>query len=104
VRGGWPLFASEQLSFDPFTGQALRRETFASYNLGRQIRSWMRFLHTGEALGWFGQFIAALASLGGAFLVWTGFALSWRRFFRRPTRVAPSETGTVPEQTEQTVA
>ncbi len=99
-QGGWPLFASAQHSFDPFTGQTLRRETFADYNLGRQVRSWMRFLHTGEALGWFGQFIAALASLGGAFLVWTGFALSWRRFFPRRTRVAASKPGTAPEQTE----
>jgi uncharacterized iron-regulated membrane protein len=41
----------------------------------------MRFLHTGEALGWPGKLLAALASLGGAFLVWTGFALAWRRFF-----------------------
>jgi len=101
-QGGWPLFASTQLSFDPFTGQALRRETFADYNLGRQVRSWMRFLHTGEALGVFGQFIAALASLGGAFLVWTGFALSWRRFFPRRARVTPPEPGTAPEQTEST--
>jgi uncharacterized iron-regulated membrane protein len=75
----WPLFASVQVSLDPFTGQVLRRETFADYNLGRQLRSWMRFLHTGEALGWPGQLIAALASLGGVFLVWTGFALAWRR-------------------------
>ncbi|HZH75842.1 MAG TPA: PepSY-associated TM helix domain-containing protein [Archangium sp.] len=102
-QGGWPLFAATQLSFDPFTGQALRRETFADYNLGRQVRSWMRFLHTGEALGVFGQLIAALASLGGAFLVWTGFALSWRRFFPRRTRVTLSEPGTAPQQTEPTV-
>jgi uncharacterized iron-regulated membrane protein len=54
-------------------------------------------IHTGEALGWFGQFIAALASLGGAFLVWTGFALSWRRYFPRRAPVTPSEPGTPPE-------
>ena len=40
----------------------------------------MRFLHTGEALGFFGKLVAALASIGGALLVWTGFALAWRRF------------------------
>ncbi|HEX8438645.1 PepSY-associated TM helix domain-containing protein [Archangium sp.] len=102
-QGGWPLFASAQLSFDPFTGQTLRRETFADYNLGRQVRSWMRFLHTGEALGWLGQLVAALASLGGAFLVWTGFALSWRRFFPRRTRVASPEPVTASEQTEPTI-
>lgn len=83
----WPRFASAQVSLDPFTGQVLRRETFADSNLGRQLRMWMRFLHTGEALGAVGQFVAALASLGGAFLVWTGFALAWRRFFPRRASV-----------------
>ncbi|MGI9206149.1 MAG: PepSY domain-containing protein, partial [Woeseiaceae bacterium] len=46
---------------------------------GRQARSWIRFLHTGEALGFFGQTIAGLVSLTSLFMVWTGFALAWRR-------------------------
>jgi sulfite reductase (NADPH) flavoprotein alpha-component len=40
----------------------------------------VRGLHTGEALGFPGQTVAGLASLGGCFLVWTGFAMAWRRF------------------------
>jgi uncharacterized iron-regulated membrane protein len=96
----WPLFASAQVSLDPFTGQALRRETFADYNSGRQLRTWLRFLHTGEALGWPGQLVAGLASLGGAFLMWTGLALSWRRFFRRGSRVASAEASTATVQPE----
>ena len=42
-----------------------------------------------------------LASLGGAFLVYTGFALSWRRFFPgRRSRVAPeSSTASVEPET-----
>ena len=100
-QGGWPLFAAAQVSFDPYTGQVLRRETFADYNLGRKVRSWMRFLHTGEALGWMGQLLAAIASLGGVLLVWTGFALSWRRFFpRRRPSAAPAETETAPAEPE----
>ncbi|WNZ58636.1 PepSY domain-containing protein [Myxococcus sp. MxC21-1] len=52
----------------------------------------LRFLHTGEALGLLGQLVAAIASLGGVFLVYTGFALSWRRFFsRRRTNTEPRE-------------
>jgi uncharacterized iron-regulated membrane protein len=90
-QGGWPLFASAQLSLNPFTAEVLRRETFADYNSGRQIRSWLRFLHTGQALGWPGQLVAGLASLAGAFLMWTGFTLSWRRFFRRRSTGAPAE-------------
>ncbi len=79
-KGAWPLFASTQLTLDPFTANVLRKETFADYNLGRKTRSWMRFLHTGEALGKPGQAVAGVASLGGVVLVWTGFALAFRRF------------------------
>lgn len=80
-KAGWPRFATAQLTLDPFTGAVLRREEYQNYNLGRQVRSWTRFLHTGEALGPIGQAIAGLGSFGALFLVWTGFALTWRRFF-----------------------
>ncbi|HEY9509370.1 MAG TPA: PepSY domain-containing protein, partial [Verrucomicrobiae bacterium] len=82
-RGAWPLFSSVNLTLDPFTGEVLRKESFSDYNLGRQVRSWTRFLHTGEALGNIGQIVAGLASLLSLLLVWTGFALAWRRFFGR---------------------
>ena len=68
-RVGWPLFATTQLSLDPFTGSVLKTEKFSDYNSGRKARSWMRFLHTGEALGIIGQGVAALACLGGLVLV-----------------------------------
>jgi len=89
-RGGWPLFYAAQLTLDPFTGTVLRREGYQDYNLGRQVRSWTRFLHTGEALGPIGQTLAGLASLGALFLVWTGFALTWRRFFGSKSATSPS--------------
>ena len=100
----WPLFASAQVSLDPFTGQVLRQESYADYNSGRKVRTWLRFLHTGQALGWAGQLVAGLASLGAAVLMWTGFALAWRRFrARRRTGVAASEPSTaVPVQPETT--
>ena len=79
----WPLFARTTLSLDPFTGEPLKRETFADGSLGRRTRSWIRFLHTGGALGPVGKLIAALASLGACFLVYTGFAMSYRRFFMK---------------------
>lgn len=91
--GSWPRTASATAALDPFTGGILRRDGFGDLSTARQIRSWMRFLHTGEALGWGGQLVAGLACLGGCFLVYTGFALSWRRFFgktRRPRTSARS--------------
>lgn len=68
-----------QLTLDAKTGEVVQHETYESYNLGRQLRFWSRWVHTGEAGGIIGQTIAALASLGGAVLVWTGIALTWRR-------------------------
>ncbi|GAB1489645.1 hypothetical protein MASR2M8_20980 [Opitutaceae bacterium] len=79
----WPRTATTTLNLNPFTGETLRREGYDDLPLGRQIRAWTRFLHTGEALGPIGQGIAGLGSLGGVVLVWTGFSLSWRRFFGR---------------------
>ncbi|MES1168967.1 MAG: PepSY-associated TM helix domain-containing protein, partial [Oleiharenicola lentus] len=90
--GAWPRTATTTLTLNPFTGEELKREGFGDFSTGRQLRTWTRFLHTGQALGWGGQFIAGLACLGGCFLVYTGFALSWRRFFfkKQPGAAAPS--------------
>ncbi len=81
TQGQWPLFATTQLTLDPYTGNVLKKEGYDDQNLGRQVRSWTRFLHTGEALGVVGKAVAGLASAGALLLVWTGFALTWRRFF-----------------------
>jgi uncharacterized iron-regulated membrane protein len=85
-RAAWPRTATTTLTLNPFTGDILRRAGYAEMNAAQQVRSWTRFLHTGEALGPVGQFIAGLACLGGLFLVYTGLALSWRRFFGRQKR------------------
>ncbi|MBL9187052.1 MAG: PepSY domain-containing protein [Opitutaceae bacterium] len=89
-HGSWPRTALTTLQFDPFTAQLLRRDGHAELNAARQVRGWTRFLHTGEALGWIGQLVAGLACLGGCFLVYTGFALSWRRFFGQKS-AAPTD-------------
>jgi uncharacterized iron-regulated membrane protein len=73
-----------QLTFNPKTGE-LTEETFASFNLGKKLRTWSRWVHTGEAGGFVGQLIAGLVSAGGALLVWTGLALACRRFLGRKT-------------------
>ena len=45
----------------------------------QSLRRFIRFLHTGEVYGVIGQTLAGIASLACLFLVWTGFALAWRR-------------------------
>lgn len=82
-KDAWPRFASIQVAMDPYRGTVLTRESFADAAPGRRLRTWSRFLHTGEALGWIGQSVAAVACLGALVLTWTGFALAWRRVFRR---------------------
>jgi uncharacterized iron-regulated membrane protein len=63
------------------TGDIVKWEPFSSLSPGRQLRSYLRFAHTGEVWGLAGQTIAGLASLGGAFLVWTGLSLAIRRLW-----------------------
>jgi uncharacterized iron-regulated membrane protein len=57
-----------------------RWEPFEAQSLGRRLRSISRFAHTGEVLGLPGQAIAGLVTAGGTVLVWTGIALTLRRF------------------------
>jgi uncharacterized iron-regulated membrane protein len=77
--GGQPHLRST-LTLDRQTAQIVKWETFADNSTGRQLRTWLRFIHTGEAGGFAGQTIAGIASAGACVLVWTGLALSWRRF------------------------
>ncbi len=74
-----------QLELDPWRGDLLSQVGWADRSPGLRARIWVRFLHTGEALGLAGKILASLASLALLIVVWTGFALSWRRFFRRAT-------------------
>lgn len=67
------------VTFDRATAAMARDEGFENLSAGRRARSWLRFAHTGEFYGLTGQTIAGLASLGGAFLVYTGLALAARR-------------------------
>ena len=75
----WNKFGRSSLTLDAKTSEVLKWESYAEQNSGRQLRSWVRFTHTGETGGIIGQFIGFLACIGGAFLVWTGFSLALRR-------------------------
>lgn len=79
--GGQPQLR-HSLTLDRETGLEANWMLFTDQASGVQARRWVRFLHTGEALGLTGQTIAGIASAAGAVLVWTGLALALRRFFR----------------------
>lgn len=77
----WNKMGRSSLTLNPENGEVVKWESYAEQSAGRQLRSWVRFTHTGETGGIIGQFIAFLACIGGAFLVWTGIALALRRFY-----------------------
>lgn len=80
-NGGQPQ-KRHSLSLNAYTGEEVSWVPFSQLSGGRQARSWVRFLHTGEALGVVGQTIAGIVSFTSILMVWTGFALVWRRFVR----------------------
>lgn len=90
-NGGQPQ-KRDQLTLDATTGQVRRWEPFEGNSTGRRLRSWARFVHTGEAGGILGQFIAAIATLGGAVLVWTGLSMAWIRLRSRLSAKSEART------------
>ena len=70
------------LTLDAVTAAVVQWEPYASYNLGRTLRAWVRPVHTGEA--------------GGVVLVWTGLALAWRRFRACKARTGRRTSDVVP--------
>ena len=72
---------SEDLLFDRATGELVGRAGYPTFSRGFKIRRWLRFAHTGEVYGVVGQSVAGVVSLGAAVMVWTGLAMTWRRFF-----------------------
>jgi uncharacterized iron-regulated membrane protein len=77
-NGGQPQ-RRHTLVLDASTGSVQAWQPFSSQSTGQKARSWIRFLHTGEALGIVGQTIAGIVSLTSVLMVWTGLALAYRR-------------------------
>lgn len=88
-------FGRSTLTINAKTAEISKWESYGEQNSGRRLRSWIRFTHTGETGGIVGQIIGFAACIGGAFLVWTGLSLAWRRFGAWRTRpsaeVAPDK-------------
>jgi uncharacterized iron-regulated membrane protein len=93
-----------QLTFNAKTGEIQKFEPYASHNLGRQIRMWVKPLHTGEALGIVGQTIAAFGAAAALILVWTGFGLALRRFRQRRRGAATAGSNTALDQSTEALA
>lgn len=72
-------FGRSNLVVSTEDGSVIKWEPYGESEISRQVRSWFRFLHTGEIAGLPGQILGAVASFGGAVLVWTGFGMAYRR-------------------------
>jgi uncharacterized iron-regulated membrane protein len=79
--GGHPE-KREQVSIDATTLRVLRRVPFSALSRGQQWRSWVRFVHTGEAGGWWGESMAMVTALGATLLSVTGLLMSLDRLRR----------------------
>ncbi|WP_439642977.1 PepSY-associated TM helix domain-containing protein [Gemmatimonas sp.] len=79
------------------TGERTKWQPFDSLSTGRRARNVMRFTHTGEVLGFWGQTLAGLVSLGAAVLVYTGLLLSLRRLLAWRRRVARATASPQPD-------
>jgi|SRR5687767_7737242 len=95
-NGGRPDKRS-QLMIDPRTARLAEHKTYAGQEAGQQARSWLRWIHTGEAGGIPGQLVAMLASAAAVVLVYTGLALAFRRF-ARSFRGAPAPSQELVEE------
>ncbi len=87
-NGGQPQ-RRHNLVINRVSGNVEAWQPFSSQSPGRQTRSIVRFLHTGEVLGIWGQTIAGLVSLASVLMVWTGLALAWRRLISPLLRKKP---------------
>jgi uncharacterized iron-regulated membrane protein len=75
-RGRPDLRAQLTLARD---GSVERWQPYEALDSGQKARSWLRWIHTGEAGGIPGQTVAGLAALASVLLAWTGVSLALRR-------------------------
>lgn len=71
--------ARTTLVFNRENAQIIKTQSRADRSPARRARIFIRFLHTGEIFGLWGQTVAGLASIAACFLAYTGLALSYRR-------------------------
>lgn len=79
---GYQKSAQTLLVFDQENGALTQTRNTETGTAGQRARYYMRFVHTGQVYGVFGQTIAGLVSLATIFMIYTGLALAYRRLIR----------------------
>ena len=80
-NGGEPT-KRKTVFVNTLNGHIVAVKNFDDNSTYRKVRSYIRFLHTGEMYGLIGQTLAGLASLFACLLVYTGISMSFRRWQR----------------------
>jgi uncharacterized iron-regulated membrane protein len=92
VHEGMPRhrLSNWSVKVDAQTNAIVQEGRWSSEEAKNRARAIARLGHSGELFGFWGQALAFLACMAGLVMVYTGFALSWRRFVpRRKPRLAP---------------
>ncbi len=87
-KGQWFPLSPSRLLMNPRNGEILASSDVKEWTFRQKIRASIRGMHTGEAGLLPGKIIAFLGCAAGLMLVYTGFALSWRRFFGKKKSIA----------------
>lgn len=82
---GRPEFARSKMVLNAADASVIVWEPYEEQNAGRKARAWVKPIHTGEAWGVPGQLLMMVSAFGLLLLVYTGFAMAWRRFFSPKT-------------------
>jgi uncharacterized iron-regulated membrane protein len=98
AKGGWqarvrpaqqaPTFAYDSYELGSNLSPGVIRR-YADLDATQRTKAWIRYVHTGEALGIVGQTIALLASFALLMLVWSGVTLSLLRFKPKTNPIRP---------------
>lgn len=83
IAGDWFPLSPSRILIHPRTGEIIAEDRSAEWPLNAKLAASIRALHTGEAGLLPGKIIAFLGCLAGVVLVYTGFALTWRRLFKK---------------------
>ncbi len=83
------------MKLDTRSGQISEERRWANDDGSNRARAIARLGHSGEILGTFGQWLGFLSCIAGCAIVYTGFALSWRRLVRPRPSVSEATSSTL---------
>lgn len=93
-ESGWLHPLPAEVRLEASTAQVLSIRRAGDMSLREFLLRANFAIHRGDVLGLFGQAMNFAACIALVLIVWTGFALSWRRFFSKRIGRAKSREGT----------